>query len=176
MMNIHARQERLHVVPVLPPMTPNLPPLHPSPMQCVDCNRKTWRRHQHVGESIESTTSNVVAMLREATKSGNRLALAAGAVLGGASSVAMFTELHPLPPLLSVPAAIALGMALFSAPNVYSWTREAFRSPLKAFGWTLGAELVAGFSAHAWLSWGALALLVTINAVATGCNLARRES
>lgn len=167
MMNIHARQEheRLHVVPPLPT----------TPMQCVDCNRKTWRRHQHAGE-MPAATSNVVGMLREATKSGNRLALAAGAVLGGASSVALYTELHPLPNLFSIPAAIALGMALFSAPNVYSWTREAFRSPLKAFGWTLGAELVAGFSAHTWLSWGALALLVTINAVATGCNLARRET
>lgn len=112
MMNIHARQvERLHVVPaiplpVLPPMTPNTPAT--APMQCVDCNRKTWRRHQHV-EDAPLHTSNVVAMLREATKRGNHLALAAGAVLGGASSVALYTELHPLPPLLSIPAAIRPG-------------------------------------------------------------------
>ena len=64
------------------------------------------------------------------------------------------------------------GGLVFSAPNAWQWARSAFGCPWKATGFVVLLEGVMICSAIGWLAACSLALLVAINAIATGTRLA----
>lgn len=119
----------------------------------------------------------IVDQVREAFKKQNRLATGAGFVLGGFIPVASFIlahfEVRPDAPLyLQVPSLLVLAGLVYSAKTVFDWARLAFRHPAKALGFVVLTEGVMTFAHTPGLYYSALTLLVVINGVATGCNLA----
>jgi hypothetical protein len=121
----------------------------------------------------------VVDQVRAALRPQARLASLLGAPLGGFVPVASFVvarhELERGRALYGqLGAWLVLGGLLYSATTVYAWGREAFRSPVKATGFVVLLEGVLVGSRVEWLAFAALAYLVAINAVATGCTLSRR--
>jgi uncharacterized membrane protein HdeD (DUF308 family) len=121
----------------------------------------------------------VVGQVQIAFKRKNRLATLIGFVLGGFIPLASYTVAHralneEIHVLLQLNAYIVLGGLIYSAITVFTWAVLAFQNRLKAFGFVLLLEGVMTFVAIPWLSLTALALLVGINGVATGCNLSRR--
>ena len=120
--------------------------------------------------------TDVVSQVRAAVQPKNRLATALGALLGGGVPVATYVlshhEVTQADPLYAqLPAWLVLGGLLFSALTVYQWGRMAFGSGAKALGFAVLLEGVLTCSATPWLSAGALAYLVIINATATGVRL-----
>lgn len=113
-----------------------------------------------------------------AAKRHNRLALVAGSIMGGFVPVASFQIAHHEVqdnPVMWL--AVGAGLA-YSALSVYAWSKVALRSQWKAVGFCCLMELTMTFSETVWLSYGALALLVAINAIACACQLIldRRET
>lgn len=102
----------------------------------------------------------------------NRKATAAGFVLGGFVPSAIFSIIHweiNRAPYLGV---LVAGGLLFSAKTVYEWTKVGFHSGMKALGFVILTEGVMTLSGLLPLQLAALALLVCVNGIATGCNLA----
>ena len=124
-----------------------------------------------------SMNISIVDQVRRATHKTNRLATIAGAILGGFVPLATFTLTHHEIDwqgawYAQIHALLALGGLLYSAITVYRWGCVAFSMQAKALGFVILLEGVMSFSHTTLLSLSALFLLVTINAVATGCNLA----
>lgn len=123
------------------------------------------------------TQLSIVEQVREAGKRQNRMATAAGFILGGfvpsASFILAHYEVDPQSPLwLQMPALLVLAGLVYSAKTVFDWARVAFKNPAKAVGFVVLLEGVMTFSTTVALAYVALALLVAINGIATGCNLA----
>lgn len=121
--------------------------------------------------------TDVVSQVREAARPRNRLATTLGGILGGGVPVATYVLSHrevvvgATPLYAQLPAWLVLGGLLFSALTVYQWGRAAFGSAAKAAGFAVLLEGVLTCSSTGWLSVGALAYLVAINAAATGVRL-----
>jgi hypothetical protein len=119
----------------------------------------------------------VVDQVTAALRPGARLATVLGFMLGGFVPLASYVVAH-----FDVDRAIALyeqvstllviGGLLYSAKTVYAWGALAFRAPLKSAGFVVLLEGVMVFAQTQWLALAALAYLVAINGLATGCNLA----
>lgn len=119
---------------------------------------------------------SVVEQVRRSTRKTHRLAMACGAVLGAFVPGAVYWLAHTeasARPMLWV--LIAAGLA-FSATTVYEFGRSAFQHTAKAMGFVVLLEGVMVASSTRWLALVALVLLVAINAVSTGCNLALEHS
>jgi hypothetical protein len=126
---------------------------------------------------LDVSKLGVVDQARVAFQGDNRLPTAMGFILGGFAPIATFaTAHHQYNPAVAWYAQVAtvmvLGGLLFSAITVYKWARLAFSMPAKAVGFVLAVEGVMTFSTMPALSFAALALLVCINGIATGCHLA----
>jgi VIT1/CCC1 family predicted Fe2+/Mn2+ transporter len=131
---------------------------------------------------MTTATANVIKLpivdqVKTAMKPQNRLATGAGFVLGGFVPVASFvlahTEVRAEQPLWAqMPALLVLAGLVYSAKTVFDWARIAFKHPAKALGFVVLTEGVMTFSHTAALSFAALFILITINGIATGCNLA----
>lgn len=118
----------------------------------------------------------IVAQTRAALRPGARLGTMLGAVLGAfvptATYVVAHHELNPALPLWrQFGSLLVAGGLAYSATNVFSWGRLAFRSPVKAAGFVVLLEGVLVGSRTPWLSIAALAVLAGINAIATGAIL-----
>lgn len=124
------------------------------------------------------TTTSIVDQFKSATARQNRVATAAGFLIGGFVPAATFFLVHfgvaDAPWLW----AIVAGGLLFSAKTVFEWGQVAFQNGWKAFGFCLLVEGVMTFSPPSLivLSGAGLAMLVVINGVATGCNLSLNRS
>jgi hypothetical protein len=121
---------------------------------------------------------DVVSQVREALKPRNRLETTLGALLGGGVPVATYVLSHKevvesVSLYAQLPSYLVLGGLVFSALTVYQWGKLAFSSGWKALGFAVLLEGVLTCSQTAWLSVGALAYLVAINGIATGCTLSR---
>lgn len=118
----------------------------------------------------------IVAQTRAALRPGSRLATLLGATLGSFVPVATWVVAHreinaALPLWRQFGSLLVAGGLAYSATNVFSWGRLAFRSPVKAAGFVVLLEgVLVGSSTH-WLSLAALAVLAGINAIATGAIL-----
>lgn len=123
----------------------------------------------------------IVAQTRAALRPGSRLATLLGATLGSFVPVATWVlahrEINPALPLWKqFGSLLVAGGLAYSATNVFSWGRLAFRSPVKAAGFVVLLEgVLVGSSTH-WLSLAALAVLAGINAIATGAILSTEGS
>jgi hypothetical protein len=106
-----------------------------------------------------------------------RLATTLGALLGGFVPVASFVVAHrevgwDAHGILA--AVLVLGGLVFSAKTVRQWAALACRDDYKALGFVVLLEGVMVTSHTEWLGYAALAMLVGINAVSTGCTLSLR--
>jgi hypothetical protein len=100
-----------------------------------------------------------------------------GFLLGGLVPVTTYVVAHyeidyASPLYLQLSAVMVLGGLLYSATTVFSWGKRAFASNSKALGFVVLTEGALVVSHIVWLSLFALAYLVMINGIATGCTLA----
>jgi hypothetical protein len=128
-------------------------------------------------EPKDLSNLGVVDQVRIALKSRNRLATLLGAILGGVAPLISYVvahyELNTDSPLYTQPGTLlVLGCLLFSASTVYAWGKLAFKSGPKALGYVVLTEGALIIARTHWLGLVALALLIGINSVATGCTLA----
>lgn len=119
----------------------------------------------------------MVAQVREAMKPRNRLATALGFALGGVVPLATYVVAHYEIDMAAalyaqLGAYLVLGGLLYSAKTVYDWGKKAFQISAKALGFVVLLEGVMIASNTTWLAMTALAYLILINGIATGCNLA----
>jgi hypothetical protein len=122
-----------------------------------------------------AATAGVMAQIAAAARSPG--ALLVGAIFGAFVPIATFTVAHyeldaGRPLYAQAPALLVLGGLVFSALTVFAWGRLAFRSGLKALGFVTLIEGTMVLSTTSWLGIVALALLVAVNATATGATLA----
>lgn len=123
----------------------------------------------------------VVEQVTLALRPKARLATFMGFLLGGfvplASYVVAHYEIDYAASLFSqVAVLLVFGGLVYSARTVYEWGKLAFQSPGKAVGFVVLAEGVMITSHTSWLALSALAYLIAINGIATGCNLALHRS
>lgn len=123
--------------------------------------------------------SEVVEAVKVAFSKRNRLAAVWGLIKGGWAPIASYFVAHTevngdysLHPILSL---LVAGALLFSAPTVYEWCMAAFNNRAKAVGFVVLLEGVMIFSKIHWLGVSAVVLLVAINGIQSGCNLAIRR-
>jgi VIT1/CCC1 family predicted Fe2+/Mn2+ transporter len=158
-----ADQPSLHAVP-------NVPSLK---ISRSESRRKASRR----AARSDARALGVVAQVRTAFRRRHLLATAIGALLGGFVPLIVFTVAHHELSLALPTWRIAVGVCIvaaglmYSAKTVCAWGRMAFGDGAKAVGFTVLVEGAMTFSGVAWLSYAALAYLVAINAIATGCTL-----
>jgi VIT1/CCC1 family predicted Fe2+/Mn2+ transporter len=131
-------------------------------------------------ELIKSPLS-VVKQVKSAYKANRRVATTLGFLLGGLVPMTTYVLAHHeidyhAPLYLQVPTLMVVGGLLYSATTVYTWGKSAFSSGTKAIGFVVLTEGTLVVSHITWLSLCALAYLVVINGIATGCNLALDQS
>ena len=96
-----------------------------------------------------------------------------GAVLGGAVPAISFEIVHfELKPEFSMLYVVAAACLIYSSCSVFDWAKRAFKHSVKAGAWVVLMELAMVFSHSFWVTVPILAILVTINAIAAGSNLA----
>ena len=127
--------------------------------------------------AVDPRTLGVVDQVRVAMRPRMRLAAMLGAFLGSLVPLTSYVVAHyelrtDVPLYAQVGTVLVLGGLLFSATTIYTLGKLAFQSAPKALGFVLLTEGALIFARTPWLGWVALAYLVTINAVATGCTLA----
>jgi hypothetical protein len=113
----------------------------------------------------------VVDQVKRSFAKKNRFATFCGLLLGGFVPSATFTVAHyevSVNPWLWV---LVVGGLIYSAFTVFKWGTVAFTSKVKAVGFVVLIEGTMTFAHTPWLSLLALGLLVSINGIATGCNL-----
>jgi len=122
----------------------------------------------------------VVRQVRLAFRPGARLATTIGFLLGGFVPVAVFVLCHA-DALASLGEtqryrlwSLVAGGLIYSAKTVFEWARLAFTSAIKSVGFCVLLEGVMVTSTTAWLAYTALAYLVCVNGIATGCALSVR--
>jgi hypothetical protein len=117
-------------------------------------------------------TLGVVDQVRKSMQKHNRLAMVAGAILGGFVPTASFEiaryEVQANPAMY----ILVTGALIYSAMSVYDFAKVAFKHPAKALGFVVLLEGVLVFAKSLPLSYAGLALLVAINAIAAGNALA----
>lgn len=115
----------------------------------------------------------VVGQIRIAMS--NPAALVMGALLGGIVPVASYHLAHHESKGWDLALLLVLGGLVYSAKTVWAWGKLAFDCSWKATGFVLLIEGVMVTSKTPWLAVTALAYLVAINAIASGCSLALRD-
>jgi hypothetical protein len=95
-----------------------------------------------------------------------------GIVLGASIPLTTFMIAHhEVKEFWSVYTALVAGGLLFSAKNVYKWSKDAFRDSWKAVGFVLLIEGAMIYSKIEWVNFMGLGILIAINAIASGANL-----
>jgi len=120
----------------------------------------------------KNITLPIVMQVKKAFLKKNRLATLAGFILGGFVPVAGYTIAHTevsVDPHLWV---LVGGSLSYSAWTVIKWGILAFRNTFKSIGFTVLIEGTMTFAHTEWLSIAGLVLLILINGIATGTNLA----
>ena len=115
---------------------------------------------------------SVVEQVRRGFHKKNRLAMACGSILGGFVPAATYVIGHMEVADNPWMWVAVIGGLIYSAKSVYDFATAAFRQPVKALGFVLITEIVMTFSSTQALSMSALALLISINAISAGLNLA----
>lgn len=95
-----------------------------------------------------------------------------GIVLGASIPLTTYVIAHcEWSEVWSIYTILVLGGLLFSAKNVFRWSKDAFRDSWKAFGFVALIEGTMIFSKIQWLGYLGLGILIAINAIASGANL-----
>jgi hypothetical protein len=132
---------------------------------------------------VMNKTLSTVAKIRTAFARRNCLATAIGMVKGGSIPAGTFAlyhlEMHNDP--WQFKGLIVLGGLIYSAKTVFGWCKQVFRKEdgtadtWKALGWCAGIEGFMTVADTFWINCAALALLILVNAVATGVSLAMED-
>ena len=97
----------------------------------------------------------------------------AGAILGGAVPAISFEIVHfELKPEFSILYVVAAACLVYSSLSVFDWAHRAFKHSIKAAAWVVLMELAMVFSHNFCVTGPILAILIAINAIAAGSNLA----
>jgi hypothetical protein len=110
-------------------------------------------------------------MVKRASHKRNRIAMIAGFIAGGWIPTVTYLVSHfhvQAQPQLWL---LVAGGLTYSAMTVFSWSKIAFRNPLKALGFVVLLEGAMTFVPNGWIGLPSLGLLVLINGLATGTNL-----
>ena len=144
-------------------------------------NRTSSPRLRIVKEPVRrpkrvTNPDSVIVQFMVATHPENRLAAITGLILGGFVPTATFTIAHnainhDVAFWHQLNSLFVAGGLAYSAITVFKWGCLAFQSKPKALGFVILIEGVMTFAGIGWLAAMALALLVTINGIATACNL-----
>lgn len=124
---------------------------------------------------MDHLLSSIVEQVRMAYQRKNRLAMILGSVLGSIIPIATYVVAHQDVNNNKAFWILVAGGLMFSAMTVYDWTKIAFQSGFKAFGFCLLIEGVMTFSGVLWLSYVALGVLSIINGIGTGCKIALNQ-
>ena len=118
--------------------------------------------------------ASIVDQVRLSLQKQNRMATIFGVIIGGFVPMATFFLVHFGVQQNMMLWPIVAGGLLFSAKTVYNWGQIAFSNSWKAFGFCVLVEGVMTFapSSLIYLAVSSLAMLMGINGIATGCNLA----
>lgn len=137
----------------------------------------------HFTKKLIAMNVSIIEQIRIAFKGSNRLAACVGTVFGAFIPLATFLVAHNQHPLntdtvvtfysyVNIFTAIVLGGLTYSAITVYQWAMAVTKMKPKAVGFVVLIETVMVVSKEPYLAYAALALLVTINGIATGTVLA----
>ncbi len=126
----------------------------------------------------EAAGVGIVDMVKRASHKQNRVAMAAGFVLGGWVPVVSYLVVHYHVQELPMLWLLVGGGMTYSGLSVFSWARVAFKHPMKALGFVVIMEGALLFVPDPWVGLPSLAMLVGINGLACGTNLVNdsRES
>lgn len=132
---------------------------------------------QFRAEQEKNVSLTVIGQVKTAVKRNNLLSTIVGFVLGGFIPIATFCLVHydltdSMTGLRLLEIPLVLGGLIFSAKTCVAWTTQAFQDRVKAIAWVILLEGVMILSPIQQLAAIGLAILVVINGVATGCNLA----
>jgi len=119
----------------------------------------------------ERPSRGIVDMVRSASHKKNRVAMAAGFILGGWVPAVTYLVSHFHVQALPMLWLLVAGGLTYSAMTVFSWAKIAFRHPLKALGFVVLLEGAMTFVPDGWIGLPSLGLLVLVNGLATGTNL-----
>ena len=125
-------------------------------------------------EPVARRPLGVVAQVRRAFASGNRLAAFVGLLLGGFVPLAVFVVAHSESGTFKGHERawlLVAGGLVYSALTVFEWARLAFTSVPKSVGFVVLVEGTMVTSTTHWLALTALGYLIGINGVATACTL-----
>jgi hypothetical protein len=115
----------------------------------------------------------VVRDVRTALARKHRLAMLIGLVFGGFVPVAIYvTSHHQGFDWRSQAGAVASAGLLYSVQTVYATARQVFGQAVKAAGFVFMLEGVMVTTQVVWLGAVALGLLVVVNALSAGVNVA----
>jgi hypothetical protein len=121
--------------------------------------------------SVAACERGVVDQVKIAFAKQNLFATLCGFVLGGFVPVATFVVGHLVAPANNWFYILVFGGLLFSAKTVFDWGAIAFKSKFKSVGFVILIEGTMTFVPILGLAIAALALLTTINGVATAVRL-----
>ena len=125
----------------------------------------------------------ITEQLKIASRKGNRLSTAIGAILGTVVPVMVYAVTHKLPSLHYLELSfwmllvMAIGGCYFSMKSVITWGALAFQGDkIKAVAFALlleGMLVMSGMLPDmAWLGYASLGYLCLINAISAGCSIA----
>lgn len=123
------------------------------------------------GQKIMNNLS-IIDQLNSATQKQNRLAFGFGGLLGGLVPFFGYRAAHVDFNVNSWYSILVIAALLFSGITVVKWGKVAFGCLYKAIGFAVLLELTMVFSTTFWVSLMALGVVILINAIATGANLA----
>ncbi len=121
---------------------------------------------------VEEKEPGIVAMVRTAARKRNRIAMTAGFILGGWVPTVTYLICHRHVQEFPILWLLVAGGLTYSAMTVFTWAKIAFKQPLKALGFVIILEGAMTFVPDLWIGLPSLALLIGINGLATGTNLA----
>jgi hypothetical protein len=123
-------------------------------------------------EPTKVSDLSIVDQVRTATFRQNRLAMVMGFTLGSTIPLCTYWVAHYETADRPLMWILATGGLIYSAKTVFDWAHIAFKQPAKALGFVVMLEGVMTFSNTPWLGWLCLLLLMVINGVSAGCQLA----
>lgn len=142
-------------------------------MKRINFVTKTKRASALTSESRNKNNDlSIVDQVRTATFRQNRLATVMGFLLGSTIPLCTYWIAHHETNDRPMMWLLAAGGLIYSAKTVFDWASVAFKHPAKALGFVVLLEGVMTFSATPWLGWLCLILLMAINGVSAGCQLA----
>lgn len=163
-------------------ITSPAPKIHPELVKEIKKKPKPKKKTKPIAKKSKPVSKRVkLVSIKEASSVIDQIRIAfgvsaigslVGIILGSIVPLTTFMVAHyEWKKWLSIYTLLVAGGLLFSANSVFSWTKSAFRSSIKALGFVVLVEGAMICSKIVWVGYLGLAILIGINAVASGANL-----